>query len=166
MIFKKLDRKGFTLIELLAVIVILAVIMVIATTSVLSAMNESRKKSLINSAESAASSFDTKYAELTLVNSSEILGISVSSLTSGTPQSFSGADLDALNINDVDYDLANSFVYFNPSNSTFLVCFVADDTGSFYVASASDSTSTAITGVTGKSLSGMWACSNGQYSWQ
>ena len=60
---KRLNNKGFTLIELLAVVVILAVVMGIAMTSVLSAMNNSRKGSLQDSAISVARAFTTKYSE-------------------------------------------------------------------------------------------------------
>lgn len=41
---KKLNKKGFTLVELLAVIVVLALILVITVPTVLSAMNNSKKK--------------------------------------------------------------------------------------------------------------------------
>ncbi len=58
---KKLNHKGFTLIELLAVIVILAVVMGVATTSVLSAMNNSRKSALQDSALAIADSFKNAY---------------------------------------------------------------------------------------------------------
>lgn len=40
----KTDKKGFTLIELLAVIVVLALIMILAVPGVLTAMNNSKKK--------------------------------------------------------------------------------------------------------------------------
>ena len=164
---KKLNRKGFTLIELLAVIVILAVIMVIASTSVLSSMNSSKKSSLADSAKSAKSSFDNKYTEMALVASDKILGLSTDTVINGTAKTaLTGVDKAALNINDTDYDLANSFVYFDNTNSTFLVCFVAKNTGSFYVASAAKTEATTINGApTGTELTGMWACSNGQNSW-
>ena len=70
----KLNRKGFTLIELLAVIVILAVVMGIAATSVLSAMNNSRKSSLQDSALSAADAFRTSYAEYSISSSNGLVG--------------------------------------------------------------------------------------------
>ena len=66
---KKLNNKGFTLIELLAVIVILAVVMAIASTSVISAMNNSRKSSLQDSAKSVQQAFQTKYSESIVTNS-------------------------------------------------------------------------------------------------
>ena len=163
---KKLNRKGFTLIELLAVIVILAVIMVIASTSVLSSMNSSKKSSLADSAKSAKSSFDNKYTEMALVASDKILGLTTADVIKGTLTSLSSVDKAALNINDTDYDLAKSFVYFNTTNSTFLVCFVAKNTGSFYVASAAKDAATEINGAPEETtLTGMWACSNGQNSW-
>ena len=115
------NKKGFTLIELLAVIVILAVVMGVATTSVLSAMNNSRKSSLQNSALSAADSFRTKYAEYSMNQSGAFVGIPSGNLT-GTNGLFSGKavklNVDAnvakeLNITDANYDLANSYVYFD-----------------------------------------------------
>lgn len=163
---KKLNRKGFTLIELLAVIVILAVIMVIASTSVLSSMNNSKKSSLADSAKSAKASFDNKYTEMALVSSDKILGLTTSDVVAGTKTSLTNVDTAALSINDTDYDLDNSFVYFNTTNSTFLVCFVAKTTGSFYVAAAASNTETVIEGAPADTkLTGMWACSNGQHSW-
>lgn len=163
---KKLNNKGFTLIELLAVIVILAVVMVIATTSVLSAMNNSKKSSLADSAKGAKVSFANKYAEMTLVPSNKILGLTTTDVVAGTKTALTGVDTAALNINSTDYDLDKSFVYFDSSNSTFLVCFVATTDGRFYVASAASSTATPIDGAPdGTTLTGMWACSNGQKSW-
>lgn len=43
---KRLNKKGFTLVELLAVIVILALLMVVAASSIGSALDNSRKKTL------------------------------------------------------------------------------------------------------------------------
>ena len=43
---KKLNKKGFTLVELLAVIVILALLIVVVATSVLPALDNSKKSSL------------------------------------------------------------------------------------------------------------------------
>ena len=74
---KKLNNKGFTLIELLAVIVILAVVMGVAASSVLSAMNNSRKSSLQDSALSAADAFRTAFAEASLNNTNVILGATI-----------------------------------------------------------------------------------------
>ncbi len=163
---KKLNRKGFTLIELLAVIVILAVIMVIASTSVLSSMNSSKKSSLADSAKSAKSSFDNKYTEMALVSAETILGLDTNTVIGGTLTPLTNVNKAALNINDTDYDLDNSFVYFNTTDSTFLVCFVAKNTGSFYVASAAKEDEIKINGAPNdKTLTGMWACSNGQNSW-
>ena len=44
---KKLNKKGFTLVELLAVIVVLALLMVVATTSIGTALNNAKTKSLV-----------------------------------------------------------------------------------------------------------------------
>lgn len=174
--FKRLNRKGFTLIELLAVIVILAVIMVIASTSVLTSMNESKKKSLLNSAQSAASAFETAYSETILTSSTTILGVSSSTLMVGTKAApakvalnTNGVDLASLNINNKDYDLAGSFVSYN--GAKFTVCFMATSTGNFYVASAvskKDKTYGVNEGITANTklvANKMWACSNGYTSW-
>jgi len=168
--FKKLNRKGFTLIELLAVIVILAVIMVIASTSVLSSMNSSRKKSLLNSAQSAKDNFDIAYAEYSVNTSSGILGVTdttkINSLLAGTPTALTDFK-DALDINNTDYDLANSYVYFDSAKSTFKVCMTASSTGNFYVAAATSKTTEAIGSASvGDATNGaMWACSNQTHSW-
>ena len=59
---KKLNRKGFTLVELLAIIVILAVILVVAIPPILDAMDNSKRKSLENSAKSVASGWSSNIA--------------------------------------------------------------------------------------------------------
>lgn len=188
---KKLNRKGFTLIELLAVIVILAVIMVIASTSVLSAMNSSRKKSLLDSAASAKDAFDTAYAELTLTNETSILGIQAytesttgKGLLTGNYMKLTSETQEKLDITSADYNFDKSFVYFDTEKSTFLVCLVASQTGNFYVGAAAGKPSTTYTDInyakwptggaeiiaTGNTISSpdsndMWACSNGKHSW-
>ena len=156
---KKLNRKGFTLIELLAVIVILAVIMVIASGSILSSMNESKKKSLLNSAQSAAREFENKYADTVLTSATEIYGVPVSTIMAGTtdaPVNVKFSDvgatfksdgtvqaatdetrkkyLDTLNVNDTDYDLAKSFVAYD--GTKFTICFTATTKGTFNVTAA------------------------------
>ena len=172
---KKLNRKGFTLIELLAVIVILAVIMVIATTSVLSATNESKKKSLVDSANSARNAFDTAYAEMTLTNETKLLDIDAygdNGLLMGNAKDLSPA-FKKLKITDKDYDTtsAKSFVYYNTTDSTFLVCVVAKETGNFYYGPAAKNARNAANEqnktADGKSyVAGtMWACSDGTNSW-
>ena len=67
---KKLNRKGFTLVELLAIIVILAVILVVAIPPILDAMDNSKKKSLENSAKSVASGWSNNIAAALLDPSS------------------------------------------------------------------------------------------------
>ena len=167
---RKLNNKGFTLIELLAVIVILAVVMGVAATSVLSAMNNSRRSSLQNSAQSAADAFRTKYAEYSMNPGGDLVGISaanVSTLLGGTAQNLSVVSNpgDNLNLSATNYDLANSYVYFNPTTSAFTVCLVAMNTGSYYVANDVSKVQKTINNITianGK----MWACSEGSTSWK
>ena len=167
---KKLNNKGFTLIELLAVIVILAVVMGVAATSVLSAMNNSRKSSLQNSAASAADAFRTAYAEYSMLSTNGLVGHKDASgdttnadLIGGTAQDLSKF-ADGLNITAANYDLTNSFVYFDTEKSSFTVCMVANPTGSYYVAAAAVNPAKS-TKVGSKSLAGMWACSNNETSW-
>lgn len=60
---RKLNNKGFTLIELLAVVVILAIVMGIAATSVLNSINNSRKSSLVSTAQNLANTLNTWVSE-------------------------------------------------------------------------------------------------------
>ena len=165
---KKLNNKGFTLIELLAVIVILAVVMGVATTSVLSAMNNSRKSSLQDSALSAADGFRTSYAEYSMNSDNGLVGNKTAAtnnaLLNGTAQSLSNYKT-GLNITDSNYDLTASKVYFNKTESTFTVCLVAKTTGSYYVANAVKTTDTNITGIGTMAKNTMWACSENSKSW-
>lgn len=172
---KKLNRKGFTLIELLAVIVILAVIMVIASTSVISSMNSSKRKSLQNSAASAADAFTTAFSEAILNN--ETTFYNISGLMEGTDTKNAVASLkktgdgaytvnvDALGINETDYDLANSYVMYDGSKVT--VCFSVTSSSQFYV--AADKSGRDVSKGTGNTFKlakdTMWACSNGDTSW-
>lgn len=174
---KRLNRKGFTLIELLAVIVILAVIMVIASGSILSSMNESKKKSLLNSAQSAAREFENKYADTVLTGADEIYGIKLSTIMAGTSASpvkvtlndMGDTNVKALGINSTDYDLANSILAYD--GTKFTVCFTATEKGTFNV-TAAYSTKDVSYGVsdgfpanTTLAQKKMWACSNGDTSW-
>lgn len=169
---KKLNRKGFTLIELLAVIVILAVIMVIASTSVLSSMNSSKRKSLQNSAASAADAFTTAFSEAILNNKTSfynISGLMEGTSTTTAYKALKGTDyqvdVDALGINTTDYDLEKSYVMYDGSKVT--VCFSVTSSSQFYV--AADKSSKDITKGTGNTFTlatgTMWACSNGDTSW-
>lgn len=168
--FEKLNRKGFTLIELLAVIVILAVVMGVATTSVLSAMNNSRKSSLQNSALSAADSFRTKYAEYSLNPGGALVGIpaaNVTTLLNGTAQKLNvNANVASeLNITSANYDLGNSYVYFNKTTSSFTVCLVANSTGGYFVAAAVGKAKAAMGSSPALTTTQMWACSDNTNSW-
>ncbi len=165
--FKRLNNKGFTLIELLAVIVILAVVMGVATTSVLSAMNNSRKSSLVNSAKTAADAFRSAYAETALnPNVDKILGVSY---TAGSE--LSGAlttdTATALNISENNYDLAHSFVKSTNDGATIVVCMTAKSTGSYYVGSSATTKRPDDSPVTFDSspTKYMWACSDDTTSW-
>lgn len=162
----KLNNKGFTLIELLAVIVILAVVMGIATTSVLSAMNNSRKSSLQDSAVSAADAFRVAYAEQSMMTGTRtVLGISYDTLSEGTAVALTDAAT-SLNITAANYDLSNSYVKLDTSTNVFTVCMVANKTGSYYVDAAKKTSDVTPTG-TGKLIAAnnMWACSDHTNSW-
>ena len=180
---KKLNNKGFTLIELLAVIVILAVVMGVAASSVLGAMNNSRKSQLQNSAASAADAFRTAYASYSMTPSDGMLGVTtvatLNNLLGGTKQALNTFKT-GLNItvgsNSENY-LPLSVVKFNPSDSSFLVCLFANPNGSYYVANAAKkyvaaSGSTAAqnvpplyNGTLTTNTNYMWACSDNTHSW-
>ena len=166
----KLNNKGFTLIELLAVIVILAVVMGIATTSVLSAMNNSRKSSLQDSALSAADAFRLAYSEYALANTGNLMGLGsnpTKALLNGTAQKLNvSTDVASnLSISATNYDLVNSYVYYDKANSKFTVCLVASSTGSYYVAAAVGKTKAAMGNSPALTNSQMWACSDNTNSW-
>ncbi len=175
---KRLNNKGFTLIELLAVIVILAVVMGVATTSVLSAMNNSRKSSLQNSALSAADAFRTAYSEMSITNGkNDLLGLgetATTSLLGGTAQNLTDAVGKKLNITiAADGTSANytteSFVYFDTTNNSFIVCLVANKAGSYYVAAVANNAPASAKFPTnnGKQVAAkkMWACSDNSKGW-
>lgn len=174
---KKLNNKGFTLIELLAVIVILAVVMGVAATSVLSAMNNSRKSQLQNSAASAADAFRVAYSEMAVTSGNDLLGLGkdpTTALLGGTAQNLTAAVGKKLGITiAADATTANyttdSFVYFDANNSSFVVCLVANSAGSYYVAAVANSApaSSKYPTTDGKQVSAkkMWACSDNTKSW-
>ena len=187
---KRLNNKGFTLIELLAVVVILAVVMGIAMTSVSSAMNNSRKGSLRDSANSVAQALQTKYSEALVTNSTSDVYGDVLGSNAGYDFTTAGVyELDAglnneLNLSTSTYHLGsaattptasgvtNSFVVFD--GKTFTVCLVAVQSGSYYVSTATNTQSVTINGTSytfakssGESGNVMWACSlDGEYSWK
>ena len=191
---KRLNNKGFTLIELLAVVVILAVVMGIAMTSVLSAMNKSRGGSLADTAMVVANAFNQKYTE-SLVDGVPTSVYKNTTFTTGYDFSDSAiyyidkSLVNEFNISADSYalegssataisastsDVVNSFVSFDATIGKFVVCMVANKTGSYYVANYSvggteaDATSTSIT-LNGKTLTfatkEMFACSDGTQSW-
>jgi type IV pilus assembly protein PilA len=186
---KRLNNKGFTLIELLAVVVILAVVMGIAMTSVLSAMNNSRKGSLQDSANSVAQAFQTKYSEALVTNSTanvygDVLNNSGYDFTTAGVYELSSGLNNELNLSTSTYHLGdaktsptntavtNSFVVFD--GSSFTVCLVAVQSGSYYVSTATgtqkvtiNSTDYTFAKSAGESGNVMWACSlDGEYSWK
>ena len=154
---KKLDNKGFTLIELLAVVVILAVVMGIAMNSVLSSMNKARGGSLQDTAQVIANAFNQKYTEA-LVGGvptkvySDVSGFSTGYNFSSTKGYYIDTHLaDTFNISTSNYVLGNgatslnlsgssvstdvntSFVVYNSTNGKFVVCMVANSSGSNFV---------------------------------
>ena len=176
---RKLNNKGFTLIELLAVIVILAIVMGVAANAILNVMNDSRKNTLQSSAKSAADAFRTAYAEYEVgksLNNNTILGISASDLIQTVPTTVNLVSArSSLGLTGNNYDLANSWVKYDPDQGSFTVCLTANQSGSYYVASAvgtlnaasgeSTGETTAESSPVGKKLEGMWACSNDINSW-
>lgn len=189
---KRLNNKGFTLIELLAVVVILAVVMGIAMSSVLTAMNKSRGGSLADTAAVIANQFQQKYTE-SLVDGvpSNVYGDVLTSggynfSTSGTY--FLDAGLaDAFRISTKGYAMAtghaavtgavtNSFVNYNSNNGKFIVCMVANTTGSYFVDAYKVTANTKLSALkvpaTDASIKdiqvangNMIACSDGTKSW-
>lgn len=170
---KKLNNKGFTLIELLAVVVILAVVMGIAMTSVLTAMNNSRKGSLQDSAKSVSQAMQTKYSEALVTNSTnDVFGDVLKSdgtTTKGynfTKKGFFALNSglkDDLNLSPSTYVLADnssamtptadnkldastSFVYYD--GERFTVCLMAKRAGSYFVANAASNKTVILGGTT------------------
>lgn len=66
---KKLNKKGFTLVELLAVIVVLALLMVVAASSIGSALDNSKKKSLVSEAKKLYTNITSEAKSLAMTNS-------------------------------------------------------------------------------------------------
>ena len=198
---KKLNSKGFTLVELLAVVVILAVVMGIATTSVITAMNNSRKGSLEDSAVSVENAFKTKYSEAMVSGTVSKIYADEMGLTEGynfnkgssdkvvfyylneklrdelnlSPDSYSldyNSTIEEIQLNtdgkvyisgsgsDAVYDgLSKSFIAFN--GSSIVVCLVANETGSYYVANFAKNNETKIFTETVKfKENSMWSCSS------
>ena len=185
--FKGLNNKGFTLIELLAVIVILAVVMAIASTSVISAMNNSRKSSLQDSAKAVQQAFQTKYSEALVLNSANdvykgvISGYNFTDATSSTVAAYYLATglSNELNLSSTTYNLAtsagavtltnaqtNSFIMFD--GNAFVACLSAKNSGNMFVSNDTFSAATTKT-ILKKSVkfaaNTMWACSDGTTSW-
>lgn len=188
---KKLDNKGFTLIELLAVVVILAVILGIAANSILSSVGKSRGGALYDSAVIVSQAFQTKYIESASESVANIYGNYdgfagydftdnyIGYLDSSLSDDFNlskdiyslGLESDTLGTADVD----KSIVGFNVATGKFVVCLVANRSGSYYNASYSIGNSqnnstidkVIINGTTYSFKTGeMFACSDGTKSWE
>ena len=199
---KKLNNKGFTLIELLAVVVILAVVMGIAMNSVLSSMNKARGGSLQDTAQVIANAFNQKYTESLVGGVPTAVYNDVSSFTGYNFSSSNRYYIDPLladtfNISTGTYKLKTkaaigvsatgvdaSFVGFNSTTGKFVVCMVAESTGSNFVKAYSTSAEVKLSelGASGKpagiaskdsiiknvsiAADVMMACSDGTRTWK
>ena len=184
--FKKLNRKGFTLIELLAVIVILAVVMGIAANSVLTSMNNARGGSLLDSAEIIRKDMINRLmsAQLDSTTGGAISGTTLKVGTTGT--SVISIDLGKeFGLSNKDYmfggtapsttatsQAATSFIYYDASDNSFVVCLRAAVGGKYDVASfrtAAAGTKNLVTLANSKFIqnvaSSMIGCSNGNKTW-
>ncbi len=63
---KRLNKKGFTLVELLAVIVVLALLMVVAASSIGTALDNSKQKSLLTEAQKLSTNISAEAQSLLL----------------------------------------------------------------------------------------------------
>lgn len=186
---KKLNNKGFTLVELMAVVIILAVVMGIAFTSVTSAMNNSRKSSLTDSAKSVARAFNTKYSESVMTGTmdeiyKEETGVGYDFSTATTSEKkiykLNESLKDELNLSKNAYVLDSytddnhmvpvtalnaladgvNYSFIAFDGNTVVACLVAKKGGSYYLANAATSTTTKVFDKTVTFASGtMWACS-------
>ena len=146
---KRLNNKGFTLIELLAVIVILAVVMTIAASTVIGSMNNARGGTLVDSSKVIARDFVKKYVEAQVSGSvSNVEGYDFSTnriaylnetvagkydLSANDYYLESGSTV--TNVTAAVNGVAKSFIQYNATTGKFIVCLVAKETGSVYVAS-------------------------------
>ena len=136
-------------------------------------MNNTRKESLRSNASIIADVFKVKYAEYQITSSDSFLGLSLedsNSLLSGTPQSLNIVDnvSDEFNIVSKDYNLDNSYVYFDKDSSRFIVCLVAEKNGSLYVEEAVRGSNVTVENSPVKAelpANSMWACSDNSHSW-
>ena len=133
---KNKNKKGFTLIELLAVIVILAVVMGIAANSVLNSMNQARGGALLDSAQVIARGLDQRLMAVQVEGSNTIRGTALTVGSTGistisnalleeyglkTTDYIGTADATAIAVN-ADAAPASSFIYYNASKGSFIVC--------------------------------------------
>ena len=186
---KKLNKKGFTLIELLAVIVILAVVMGIAANSVLNSMNKARGGSLLDSAQVIARGMDQRLMAVQVEGGTSIGGTSLSVGTSGASY-ISETVGKEYGLNATDYIFSDgtlnlsstahttpvaSFIYYNATNNSFVVCLMANSNGKNYVAGyvgAKTLVENAAKSSNGKTSyninsasTAMFGCSNGNKTW-
>ena len=183
---RRLNNKGFTLIELLAVIVILAVVMGIATNSVLTSMNNARGGSLIDSAEIVKRDMSNRLmsAQLNNTTGGAIAGTSLVVGTSGASyitksfvKEFGLSDTDYNFIADngtlaigatADVTATNSFVYYNATDNSFVVCLSAKAGGKYDVSGFRKSAVSLVSHASGKyikSAAVMFGCTNGTKTW-
>ena len=183
---KKLNRKGFTLIELLAVIVILAVVMGIAANSVLNSMNKARGGSLLDSAQVIARGMDQRLMAVQVDGTSTITGTSLVVGTTGASY-ISEAVGKEYGLNATDYLFADSggpsvtstsqatasFIYYNSTNNSFIVCLLATTGGKNDVAAYRKSKHNLVQVVSGSSpkyiqssaTAVVAGCSDGTNTW-
>lgn len=161
---KKMNSKGFTLIELLAIIVILAVILVVAVPQILDVMDNSKLKSLQNSAKSVASGWNNNLAAAQLTGDTYAMDLSKDDWKCITTEAASTLGIStndylidekaggagALTPNDANPNC--SMAKLNTAGAVEVIL-VADEGGSLYLADAKGSSTN------------MWARSDGSHSW-
>ena len=138
---KKLNRKGFTLIELLAIIVILAIIMVVTIPTILSSLGSARQDTFDTSANTVADWFEKQYTLYSLQQADTVFDEFCSTISdefvckitqansNGLPfNSDSGKKaLAAAGVDITNYDLTQSYVYFQSNGRACVTLSAAGD---------------------------------------
>lgn len=186
---RRLNNKGFTLIELLAVIVILAVVMGIAANSVISTMNNSRMGTIHDSTLVISKAMDEKLidAQVTGTAANVKVGTQTMDFSSSGMYYLTEAALKSFKLSTSDYETSTnttkvtaalptaspataSFVTFEATNGSFVVCLVAKSGGKVWVDALKSSGTTLAKASTGLSFdikfgsNVMYNCSNGSKS--